>query len=86
MPVPVSVQVCRIRVHVKARDPIGARKSRGLFDFPVPCRNLSPEVEEELVVLYCQLCKDDTPMVRRVAALNLNDFVKVVSRIGRRGL
>lgn len=42
-------------------------------------RNLSPENQEELVDLYCQLCKDDTPMVRRVAALNLNDFVRVVS-------
>ena len=34
---------------------------------------------EELVALFAQLCKDETPMVRRVAAVNLGAFVGVVS-------
>ncbi len=34
--------------------------------------------KEDLVGMYAKLCKDDTPMVRRVASLNLAPFVGVV--------
>lgn len=40
--------------------------------------DLPPETHAELVALYSRLCKDDTPMVRRVAALNLATLVSVV--------
>lgn len=40
--------------------------------------DLPPETHAELVALYSRLCKDDTPMVRRVAALNLATLISVV--------
>lgn len=46
--------------------------------FPPSISDLPPEAQAELIEMYCQLCKDDTPMVRRVAALHLAPFVRII--------
>ncbi|KJH48794.1 HEAT repeat protein [Dictyocaulus viviparus] len=47
----------------------------GLFSVAYP--RVSPAIKAELRSLFRQLCRDDTPMVRRAAASKLGDFAKV---------
>ncbi|KAJ1352576.1 hypothetical protein KIN20_008962 [Parelaphostrongylus tenuis] len=47
----------------------------GLFSVAYP--RVSPAIKSELRNLFRQLCRDDTPMVRRAAASKLADFAKV---------
>jgi serine/threonine-protein phosphatase 2A regulatory subunit A len=45
---------------------------------------LKKDQQEELLQLFAQLCQDDTPMVRRVAAQYLGKMVEnVVAAVGR---
>lgn len=48
----------------------------GLFAVAYP--RCSPGMREELRQMYTQLCKDETPMVRRAAAQKLGAFAKAV--------
>ncbi|KHJ97791.1 HEAT repeat protein [Oesophagostomum dentatum] len=50
----------------------------GLFSVAYP--RVSPAIKAELRGLFRQLCRDDTPMVRRAAAAKLGDFAKVFER------
>jgi len=43
-------------------------------------KKCQPSTQAELKKLYAQLCKDDTPMVRRAATTNMSKFVKEVSQ------
>jgi hypothetical protein len=48
---------------------------------------LKKEQQEEQLQLFAQLCQDDTPMVRRVAAQYLGKMVEnVVTAVGRQSL
>lgn len=49
--------------------------SRPFSPFP---SDLPADTQQELIELYERLCKDDTPMVRRVAALHLASFVRSI--------
>ncbi|KAI3633876.1 hypothetical protein MIR68_008208 [Amoeboaphelidium protococcarum] len=40
----------------------------------------NPGQQEELRALFSQLCKDDTPMVRRAAATHFGSFMKVIQK------
>ncbi|KAJ1989000.1 protein phosphatase 2A structural subunit [Dimargaris cristalligena] len=44
--------------------------------FAVPYKRVSPAIQDEMRQAYGQLCQDVTPMVRRVAASRLSDFVR----------
>ncbi|RCN40664.1 HEAT repeat protein [Ancylostoma caninum] len=50
----------------------------GLFSVAYP--RVSPAIKAELRSLFRQMCRDDTPMVRRAAAAKLGDFAKVFER------
>uniref|UniRef100_A0A0K0D3C6 HEAT repeat protein n=1 Tax=Angiostrongylus cantonensis TaxID=6313 RepID=A0A0K0D3C6_ANGCA len=50
----------------------------GLFSVAYP--RVSPAIKAELRNLFRQMCRDDTPMVRRAAASKLGDFAKVFER------
>lgn len=50
----------------------------GLFATAYP--RCTPMLKAELRQLYTQLCRDETPMVRRAAAQKLGGFAKVVER------
>ncbi|PIO77760.1 HEAT repeat protein [Teladorsagia circumcincta] len=50
----------------------------GLFSVAYP--RVSPAIKAELRSLFRQMCRDDTPMVRRAAAANFGDFAKVLER------
>jgi serine/threonine-protein phosphatase 2A regulatory subunit A len=41
---------------------------------------LSATLKAELRKLFCVLCTDDTPMVRRAAAAKLGEFAKVIEQ------
>ncbi|KRX81677.1 Serine/threonine-protein phosphatase 2A 65 kDa regulatory subunit A alpha isoform [Trichinella sp. T6] len=63
--------------HLAAGDWFTARTSAcGLFSVVYP--RVSPAVKTELRTLFRNLCKDDTPMVRRAAASKFGEFAKVV--------
>ncbi|KRY92691.1 Serine/threonine-protein phosphatase 2A 65 kDa regulatory subunit A alpha isoform [Trichinella pseudospiralis] len=63
--------------HLAAGDWFTARTSAcGLFSVVYP--RVSPAVKTELRMLFRNLCKDDTPMVRRAAASKFGEFAKVV--------
>ena len=48
---------------------------------------LTRKQQQEHVTLFAQLCRDDTPMVRRVAAQHLGTMLKnVVETTGRKSL
>lgn len=53
-------------------------KISGTGLFPAVYPNLSPLNQTMLRQFYIDLCKDDTPMVRRAAATNFSKFVQVV--------
>lgn len=50
----------------------------GLFATAYP--KVTPALRQELRTLFTNLCKDETPMVRRAAAQKLGGFAKVVER------
>lgn len=50
----------------------------GLFSTAYP--RCTPMLKAELRQLYAQLCRDETPMVRRAAAQKLGGFAKVLER------
>jgi serine/threonine-protein phosphatase 2A regulatory subunit A len=50
----------------------------GLYHAAYPLA--SSTTQEEFRKLFSQLCKDDTPMVRRAAATNLSHFVKCTTK------
>lgn len=47
--------------------------------FSIPLRILDAQSQHELIMLYCDLAKDDTPMVRRAAALNIGQILNSIS-------
>ncbi|CAJ0928846.1 unnamed protein product, partial [Mesorhabditis belari] len=50
----------------------------GLFSVCYP--RVGPAVKAELRNMYRQLCRDDTPMVRRAAAAKMGEFAKVLEK------
>uniref|UniRef100_A0A183IBZ9 Protein phosphatase PP2A regulatory subunit A n=1 Tax=Soboliphyme baturini TaxID=241478 RepID=A0A183IBZ9_9BILA len=46
--------------------------------FSVCYNRVSPAIKNELRTLFRNLCKDDTPMVRRAAASKLGEFARVI--------
>ena len=50
----------------------------GLYSVAYP--RLSATLKSELRKLFCVLCTDDTPMVRRAAAAKLGEFAKVIEQ------
>lgn len=46
--------------------------------FQVGYRQISPVIQSELRGMFAQLCRDDTPMVRKAAAAALGGFASVV--------
>ncbi|OUM56408.1 hypothetical protein PIROE2DRAFT_18997, partial [Piromyces sp. E2] len=75
----IEEHFCGLIRRLAAGDWFTSRTSAcGLFTAVYP--RCSAAIQEELRKIYRQLCRDDTPMVRRAAATQLVKFTKVIQK------
>lgn len=48
---------------------------------PTVYQHLSPASQQELLAMYIQVSQDDIPQVRKVAAIVLNEMIKLMPRV-----